>query len=141
MSGGSSPAGSVKQLFRLRRPRGLLEHAAGAPAKVAEVDPALLHGGGEPFREVERLVEDRAGRGGVLAHVVEDRGLGARRDDGLLDPFDPDAGAATAAAVVADDRLERVDPVGARPLAEAEEDHARTAIHHRRDHRTPSAPT
>src|SRR5207247_1314235 len=43
--------------------------------------------------------------------------------------LDPDARPASAAAVGAADRLERVDPVGARVLAEAEEDHARTVRH------------
>ena len=41
-------------------------------------------------------------RGGVLAHVVEDRALGAGGDDRLGHALDPDAGAATAASFVAE---------------------------------------
>ena len=62
---------------------------------------------------------------------MQDRPLGARGDDRLGHALDPDAGAATAAPVLPHDRLERVDPVGARVLAEAEEDHAVRVCHGR----------
>jgi hypothetical protein len=55
---------------------------------------------------------------------VQDRALGARGNDRLRNPLDPDARAATAAPIVAAERLERVDLVGARVLSEAKEDHA-----------------
>src|SRR5205085_2929526 len=51
--------------------------------------------------------------------------------DGIGDALDPDARPAAAASVVAPDRLERVDPVGARILAEPQEDHA-LSVRHRR---------
>ena len=66
--GGRARARS-KELFGLRRPGGLLEHAAGAAAEVAEVDATLFGGRGEPFGEVERLVEHRARRRGRPAPI------------------------------------------------------------------------
>ena len=66
----------------------------------------------------------------VLAHLVQDRPLGARGDDRVGDALDPDARPAAAAAVGGVDRLERVDLVGARVLAEAEEDHPGRAVRH-----------
>ena len=62
----------------------------------------------------------------LLSHVVQDRPLGAGGDDRIGDALDPDERPLAAAAAVAGDRLERVDPVGAGVLAEAEEDHARS---------------
>src|SRR5207302_6975277 len=68
---------------------------------------------------------------GLLAHVVQDRPLGPGGDDRLGDALHPDARPAPSPALVADDRVERVDPVGAGVLAEAEEDHARSVGHER----------
>src|SRR5207248_6547459 len=77
----------------------------------------------------ERVVEERLAECGVLTHVGEDRPLGARRDDRLRDPLDPDERAAAVPAAVVADRLDRVDLVGAGVLAEAEEDHP-VAVRH-----------
>src|SRR5204862_182638 len=57
-------------------------------------------------------------------HFLDDRLLRPRGDHRLRHPLDPHERAAAVAAILARDRLERVDPVGARVLAEAEEDHA-----------------
>src|SRR5437763_1334591 len=114
---------------RSRRAGGGGEHVARAAAEVGEIDAAALGLLGDPLRKRERLVEHRRADLRLLAHVVQDRALGAGRDDRLGDTLDPDAGAAPAAPVVAHDRLERVDPVGARVLAEAEKDHAGCVRH------------
>ena len=68
---------------------------------------------------------------GVLAHVVQDRALGAAGDDRIRDAFDPDARPVAPAPLLADDRLDRVDLVRARVLAEAEEDHPASVRHDR----------
>ena len=68
-----------EELFGLRRPGRRREHPTCAPPEVAEVDPPLLRGGGEPLGEVERLVQEHRVTG-LVTHVVEDRALGARRD-------------------------------------------------------------
>jgi hypothetical protein len=105
-----------------------LEELARATAEVGEVDAALLGVVREPLGERQRLVEDRRARSGLLAHVVEDRPLGARGHERVGDPLDPHERPLPAAARVAGDRLERVDPVGTHPLAEAEEDHCRHVL-------------
>ena len=102
---------------------------AGPPAEIAEVDAAGLGRRGQPLGEVERLVDDDRLRGRVLAHVVEDRALGAGRDDRVGDALDPHPGAAAVAALVAADRLEGEDPVGPGVLPEAKEHHARLSGH------------
>ena len=102
---------------------GRLEQLAGAAAEIGEVDAAAGGVVGQPLGERERLVEQRRARCRLLPHVVQDRPLGARGDDRVGDALDPDERPLAAAAAVAGDRLERVDPVGARVLAEAEEDH------------------
>ena len=68
---------------------------------------------------------------GVLAHVVEDRALGAAGDDRVGDALDPDPRAVPSPALLADDRLDRVDLVRPRVLAEAEEDHPASVRHER----------
>ncbi len=62
-------------------------------------------------------------RRSLLRHLVEDRLLSPRGDDGLGHPVDPDKRPAAAAALLPDDRFESVDPVGAHVLAESEEHH------------------
>src|SRR5262249_14802960 len=105
--------------------------APGATAEIADVERPLVDRLRDAFREIERLVEDDGRRGRVLTHVVEDGALGATGEDRLGDAFDPDASAPTAAPLVTRDRVERVDLVGPRPLAEAEEDHPRAVRHAR----------
>jgi hypothetical protein len=85
---------------------------------------------GETLGKVERLVDDRR-PGDVMAHVVQDRPLGARGDDRIGNAFDPDTGAAAVTALALSERLEGVDLVGARVLAEAEEDHPSRSRHAR----------
>src|SRR6185312_6348760 len=80
---------------------------ACAAAEVREVDLAALRLLGEALREVERLVEDRLPERLLLAHVGEDGALGARGED----------------------RLDRIDLVRARVLAEPEEDHPVAVCH------------
>jgi dTDP-4-amino-4,6-dideoxygalactose transaminase len=63
-------------------------------------------------------------RVGGRLDLREDRLLRPRRDDGVGDPLHPHERPAAAAAIVADDRLERVDPIGADVLPEPEEHHA-----------------
>ncbi len=94
------------------------------PAEVGEVDTAAGGILGEPLGKRESLVEERRAAGVRLTHVVEDRPLGARGDDRIRDAVDPDKRALPAAAVVARDRLQRIDPVGSRVFAEAEENHS-----------------
>ena len=65
----------------------------------------------------------------VLAHVVEDRALGPAGDDRVRDALDPDARPVASATLLADDRLDGVDLVRPRVLAEAEEDHPAAVRH------------
>src|SRR5262249_50175326 len=90
----------LEQLLGLGRLRGLLEHAPGATAEIADVERPLVDRLRDAFREIERLVEDDGRRGRVLTHVVEDGALGATGEDRLGDAFDPDASAPTAAPLV-----------------------------------------
>src|SRR5262249_337727 len=120
----------LEELVGLGRGCRLLEHALCATAEVAKVEVSLVDRLRHALGEGERVVEDDGRRRGVLAHVVEDRPLGASREARLRHSLDPDAGAASGAPLVARDRLERVDPVGPRPLAEAEEDHPVPAVRH-----------
>src|SRR6185437_3608432 len=99
-------------------------------AEVTEVERALVDRLGDALREVERVVEDDGRGRRVLPHVVQDRALGAAGEDRLGDAVDPDPRAPPAPALVPGDRLERVDPVRPRPLAEAEKDHPRGAVAH-----------
>src|SRR2546429_204416 len=101
---------------------GCLEQAAGAAAQGGEGDASALRLLRQPLREVERIVEQRLAQRGVLAHLGEDRALGARGDDRLCDPLDPDERTAAVPAAVVANRLDRVDLVGAGVLAETEED-------------------
>ncbi len=83
-----------------------------------------------------------APRGGGLElelDLLEDRLLRPRGDDGLGNPLDPHERSAPTPSLVADDRLERVDPVGAHVLAEAEEDHPVTG--HPPQYRRPGRPS
>src|SRR5205085_3046779 len=75
------------------------------------------------------LVQDRLPERLLLAHVGEDRPLRARGDDRLTHALDPDERAPPVPATLVADRLERVDLVGARVLAEAEKDHAVAVCH------------
>src|SRR5262249_29950522 len=113
---------SEELLVGLDGPRRLLEQPARATPEVAQVDLALRARPGEPRRQRQGVVEDRRAGPGLLAHLGEDRPLGARGDDRLGNPLDPHARAPAAAAVARLERLERVDLVRARVLPEAEED-------------------
>src|SRR5919197_3971570 len=111
----------LEELVAFVWPRGGLEQAAGASSEVGEIDAAALGLLREALGEVERVVEERPAEGGVLAHVGEDGAFGARGDDRLGDAFDPDERAPSVAPALVADGLDRVDLVGARVLAEAEE--------------------
>ena len=115
----SRPGGVVASSNRRARRRG--RRGRRGPAR------RLSH---DALGERERVVDELDVRRRLLAHLGEDRPLGARRDDRLGDALDPDPRPAAVAALVAAERLERVDLVGARVLAEAEEDH-RGAVGHR----------
>src|SRR5205085_8959637 len=120
---------ALEESLVLVRARRRLEEAAGAAVQVAEVEAALLGALDDPARQRDGVLDHGHVRGRGLAHVAKDRPLGAGGDDRVGDALDPDARPAAAAAVRAADRLERIDAVGARVLAEAEEDHARTVRH------------
>src|SRR5262249_18665192 len=113
----------LKELLGFVRLGRRLENPACAAAEIVHVDAALLRLLGDPLGEVERLVEDLGPSGRVLAHLVQDRALGPGGDDRVVDPFDPGGRRATVPAGVVGDRLDSVDLVGPRILAEAEEDH------------------
>jgi len=98
-------------------------------AEIAEIHPSGLDRGREPFGEFECFVDDECLRGSFLSHVCQDGALGASRDDGICDPFNPDAGASTLPAVVTTDRFEGEDLVCPRVLPEAEEHHAGVGGH------------
>src|SRR5205085_8156236 len=121
----------LEELLGLARLRGRLEQFPGSAAEIVDVDAALLGLFGHPLSEVQRLVEQRRAAGGLLAHLVENRPLGTRGDDRLVDPLDPDERPPAVAAAVVADRLDRVDLVGPGVLAEAEEDHP-VAVRHGR---------
>ena len=64
---------------------------------------------------------------------VQDRPLRPPGDDGLRHALDPDSSPPAAAAILAGQRLERVDLVRACVLPEAEEDHPLRALRHAGD--------
>jgi DNA-binding CsgD family transcriptional regulator len=114
--------GSLEELVLLRL-RGRLQEPPRPSAEVGEIHAPGLRLLRQTFREVDRLVDDDGRRPCVLTHLVEDRALRARGDDRLWYALDPDACPPSVAALAFTERLERVDAVGARVLAEAEEDH------------------
>src|SRR5436190_3613400 len=118
----------LEQLVVVRFGR-CLEQASRATSEVGEVDAAGLRLLGEPLREIERLVEDLAVRRRTFAHVEQDRPLGPRRDDRFRHSLDPDTCTAPVAPLAFAEGFERVDLVGARVLAEPENDHA-TRLRH-----------
>src|SRR4051794_25336151 len=116
------PARRSKELF-LFGFRGRLEQPPRSTTEVAKVDSAALRLPDEPLRQVECLVDDRRAADLVMAHVVQDRPLGPRCDDRIRHALDPDARPPAVTAVTLAEWLERIDLVGPRVLAEAEEDH------------------
>src|SRR5664280_2840582 len=109
--------------------RGRLEKVTRSSAEIAEIHPSGLDRGREPFGEFECFVDDECLRGSFLSHVCQDGALGASRDDGICDPFNPDAGTSALPAVVTTDRFEGEDLVCPRVLPEAEEHHAGVGGH------------
>src|SRR2546427_6045278 len=110
-----------KELAVVRRSGGL-EQAAGAAAEVVQVDASLLRLLRDALREVEGLVDDRGAGGRIVAHVVEDRALGARGDDRVGHALDPDTGAAAVAPLAFCERVEPRDLGGARGPGAADGD-------------------
>src|SRR5664279_3211658 len=108
---------------------GRLEQMTRSSAEIAEIHPSGLDRGREPFGEFECFVDDECLRGSFLSPVCQDGALGASRDDGICDPFNPDAGASTLPAVFTTDRFEGEDLVCPRVLPEAEEHHAGVGGH------------
>ena len=116
------------------RVRRRLEQPARAALEVAEVEPALL---GALERSAARArPRPRRPRRWPRPPAPSRRGSSApsaMRRSGR-NALDPDARSPASPTLVAAKRLERVDLVGARVLAEAEEDH-RAAVGHRADYR------
>src|SRR5205823_2553664 len=94
-----------KQLGLVRN-RGGLEQATRTAAQVVQVDPALLGLLCDPLGQVEGLVHERRACARVVTHVVQDRPLGARGDDRLVNAFDPDAGSAAVSTLALSEGLE-----------------------------------
>ncbi len=129
--GPQTRAGAALRRALRTRGRGRCAEQATCPtAEIDDVEAALLGRVGDALGEVERAVEHAGLTRRAGPHRGEDRALGARGDDRLGDPLDPDARAGAMAALPARKRLERVDLVAARVLAEAEEDHAGRAVAH-----------
>src|SRR3954467_2638508 len=127
-TGGLDPRAS--RSLRAGDVRAPCERGPGAPGGVPEVDPLGLRLPDEPFGEVDSLVDElRPDAGDALPHVEQDRPLGTRRDDRVGYTLDPDARAPTVPALAVAERLERVDLVRARVLAEPEEPHPRRVRH------------
>ena len=103
---------------------GGLQQVPGASTEIAEIHPAGIDRSGQPFRQIKGLVDDKRLRGPFLTHVRQDGALGAGRNDGIGDAFDPDPGTPALAPVVTTNRFEGEDLVGARVFPEAEEHHA-----------------
>src|SRR5262249_27328812 len=76
-----------------------LEQPTRAPLQVGEVEASLLGALDQTARERHRVVDDRDVGRRLLAHLREDRSLGARGDDRVGDALDPDARAPAAAAL------------------------------------------
>src|SRR5262249_23599357 len=83
---------------------------------------------GDAVREIECLVQEARRLGGRASHRGDDGPLGARRDDRLGNPLDPDPRPGAVAAEPFTQRLERVDLVSPDVLAEPEEDHPRRHV-------------
>lgn len=97
--------------------------------KVTQVHPARVGCCCKTRGQVQRLVQLRAGDGGLLPHVTKDGALGPRGDQGIGDSIDPDPGAAAITAFLAGDSLEREDAVCTRELAEAQGHHSSVRRH------------
>src|SRR6476660_5692471 len=80
-TGGPNWSAKLEELLFVARARGLLEQAARSAAEVVQVDASFVGVLDDPFCELERLVDDRRADRGVLAHVVQDRSLGAAGDN------------------------------------------------------------
>src|SRR4029077_20943504 len=93
-------------------------------SEIAKIHPSGVNGCGQTFGQLECLVDDESLRGPFLAHVRQNRALGAGRNDGIGDSVNPDAGSSALAPVVTADRFEGEDFVCARVLPEAQKPHA-----------------
>ena len=99
---------------------------AGSTSKIVEIDAAGLRRRREPRGQIQSLIDQRRlSRGRLLTHVTQNRHLGARGDDRILDALDPDSRSVTIPPFVPEQGLKRVDVIGSRELAEAERDHPR----------------
>src|SRR5262245_28217348 len=121
---------ALEELVVVARLGRRLEQLPGSAVEIGEVDASLARVLDDALGELYGVVEDLDAACVADTHLAEDRALGARSDDGLGDPLDPDARPTAVTAVAAGQRLERVDLVRARELAEPEEDHLGGAVSH-----------
>ena len=79
---------ALKRITRLLiAPGGGRQQSAGSASKIIEIDPTSLRRGGESRCQIQCLIDQgRLGRDGLLAHVTQDRHLGACGDDRISMP-------------------------------------------------------
>jgi len=103
---------------------GSCQETPGSASEIAEVDAAGVRGVSQARRQVQRLIDQRCIRSGVLTHIAQNRPLGARRDDRVGDAIDPYPGPATVAAIFAQQGRQGIYPIGTYKLAETQRNHA-----------------
>src|SRR5262249_60427558 len=81
---------ALEEFFALARLRRGLEDPPRPAPEVVDVDAALLRLLGNALGKIQRLVENLRPPRSVLAHLMQDRPLGARRNSRLRAPFAAD---------------------------------------------------
>ena len=85
---------------------------AGSTPKIVEIDAAGLRRRREPRCQIQSLIDQRRlSRSRLLTHVTQNRHLGARGDDRILDALDPYLGAVAITPFIPDQRLKRIDVI------------------------------
>ena len=83
-----------------------------SPPKIIEVDSASLRSGSKPRCQIQGLIDERRLRSDrLLTHVAQDRHLGPRRDERILDSLDPHPRTVAVTSFVTDQRLQGKDAV------------------------------
>ena len=85
---------------------------AGSTSKIIEINSAGLRCSRQPRCQIQSLIDERRlRRGRLLAHVAQNRHLGARGNDRILDALDPHPGSVAIPSFVPEQGLKRIDVV------------------------------
>jgi len=85
---------------------------AGSTSKIIEVNATSLRCSSQPRCQIQGLINQRRlRRDRLLAHVTQNRHLGARGDDRILDALDPNPGSVAIPPFLPVQRLKRINVV------------------------------